>query len=250
LFDRRPNKLVLTEKGRLVLNEVNQILESINRLQNVSSQTSHVSTEKLTIGLGSDLPKFLAPQIASFSQMHPQLQLTIVSKPFQTLSLLLAGTVDVAIGWFPHIPRMVQKKTLFNSRLYLLLPKDHPLTRKRQISLDDTAPFRLILHSSSASARRVVDDAFYRSGIETNNSLEVGTCESIVEYVRRGVGIGFVHDICLPKKVEKEIRSRDMRDELATIEVSIIYRDSITRHSAYQALIETLYAFAKKARHD
>jgi DNA-binding transcriptional LysR family regulator len=66
--------------------------------------------------------------------MHPQLQLTIASKPFQTLSLLLAGTVDLAIGWFPHIPRMVQKRTLFNSRLHLILPKDHPLTRKRQIS--------------------------------------------------------------------------------------------------------------------
>ena len=162
---------------------MSEIVKSIAKLGSISTQTAHASTEKLTIGLGSDLPKFLAPQIASFSQKHPNLQLTIVSKPFQTLSLLLGGTVDVAIGWFPHIPRMIQKRALFNSRLHLILPKDHPLGRKREILLEDTAPFRLILHSSYASARRVVDEAFFRNGIEINNALEVGGCESIVEYV-------------------------------------------------------------------
>jgi DNA-binding transcriptional LysR family regulator len=242
LFERRPNRLVLTEKGRLVLKEVSDILESITKLQSISAQTVHASTEKLTIGLGSDLPKFLAPQIASFSRKHPEVQLTIVSRPFQTLSLLLSGAVDVAIGWFPHIPRMVQKRPLFNSSLHLIVPQDHPLARKKRISLEDTASFRLILHSTSAFARRVVDEVFYRSGIEITNALEVGTCESIVEYVRRGVGIGFVHDICLPKKAEKEIRVRDMRGMVGTVEVAIIYKESIARQPSYHALIESLCA--------
>jgi DNA-binding transcriptional LysR family regulator len=241
LFERRPNKLILTAKGRFVLEEVRQILESISRLEKIASQTSAPSSETLTIALGSDLPKFLAPQIAAFSQKHPHLQLTIVSKPFQTLSLLLGDTVDVAIGWFPHIPRTVQKKSLFNSHLHLILPTNHPLVRKKHISLEDTAGFRLILHSSSASARRVVDEGFYRSGIEISNALEVGTCESIVEYVRRGVGIGFVHDICLPKGVKREIRSREMGDALGTVEVSIIYKESIVHKPSYQALIESFF---------
>ena len=241
LFDRQPNKLILTEKGRFVLKEVNQILELITKLQNIASETSNPTSEKLTIALGSDLPKFLAPQIASFTQQHPQLQMTIISKPFQTLSLLVGDTVDVAIGWFPHIPRTVQKRTLFNSQLFLIIPREHELTRKRNISLEDTARFRLILHSSSAAARRVIDDAFYKTGIEIRNALEVGSCESIVEYVRRGVGIGFVHDICLPTKATQEIRSRDLGDQLGTVEVSIIYKDSISRQPSYQVLIESLY---------
>ena len=73
------------------------------------------------------------------------------------------------------------------------------------------------------------------------NALEVGTCESIVEWVRRGVGIGLVHDICLPKRAEKEIRSRDMGDKVGAVEVAIIYKYSIARQASYQALIEGLY---------
>jgi DNA-binding transcriptional LysR family regulator len=251
LFDRRPNKLVLTHRGRAVLKDVSQILDLISKLQTVSHQSSSASAEKLTIGLGSDLPKFLAPQIASFTQRHPQLQLTIVSKPFQTLSLLLGGTVDVAIGWFPYIPRMVQKKTLFNSQVHLIVPNGHSLTKKRRISLEDTAQNRIVLHPSNASVRRVVEEAFYRSGVEIGNVLEVGTCESIVEYVRRGVGIGFVHDICLPIRFESEVRSYNMSDKLGTIEVSIIYRESIAKQPSYHALIESLSSprISLKTRH-
>jgi DNA-binding transcriptional LysR family regulator len=240
LFDRHPNKLVLTDKGRILLNEVSQILDSLMKLQEVASQAPHVTSEKLTIALGSDLPKLLAPQIAAFSQKHPRLQLTIVSKPSETLSLLLAGTVDVAIGWFPQIPRTLQKKTLFNSKLYLIFPANHSLASKKKILLDDVAAFPLILPSSRAAARRVVDSGFYSSGIEIKNVLEVGTCESILEYVRRAIGIGFVHDICLPKDGAKDIRSYDMGTELGTIEVSLVYKESILSQSSYKALIDSL----------
>lgn len=239
LFDRHPNKLVLTDKGRILLNEVSRILDSLTKLQDVASQAPHVASEKLTIALGSDLPKFLAPKIAVFSQKHPHLQFTIVSKPSETLSLLLAGTVDVAIGWFPQIPRTLQKKTLFDSKLYLIFPANHFLAGKKKIFLDDVAAFPLILPSSRAAARRVVDSGFYSSGIEIKNVLEVGTCESILEYVRRDIGIGFVHDICLPKDGAKDIRSYDMGNELGTIEVSLIYKESILRQSSYQALIDS-----------
>ena len=245
LFERHPNRLVLTDRGRSLLNEVSHILDSVTKLQDEAAQAPEAPSEKLTIGLGSDLPKFLAPQIASFSQKHPRLQLTIVSKPSETLSLLLAGSVDLAIGWFPQIPRTLQKKTLFNSRLYLIFRADHFLASKKNILLDDVAAFPLILPSSRVAARRVVDSGFYSRGVEIKNVLEVGTCESILEFVRRDIGIGFVHDICFPKADAKDIRSYDMGNELGTIEVSLVYKESILSQSSYQALIDS---FCKPGR--
>jgi LysR family transcriptional regulator, low CO2-responsive transcriptional regulator len=239
LFERHPNKLVLTAKGRILLDEVSRILESLTTLQDLASQAPPAAAEKLTIALGSDLPKFLAPQIAAFSQENPRLQLTIVSKPSETLSLLLAGTVDLAIGWFPQIPRTLQKKTLFNSRLYLIFPATHSLASRRKINLEDVAAFPLILPSSRVAARRIVDSGFYSNGVEIKNVLEVGTCDSILEFVRRNIGIGFVHDICFPKNGAKDIRSHDMGNELGTIEVSLVYKESIRSQPSYQALIDS-----------
>jgi LysR family nitrogen assimilation transcriptional regulator len=239
LFERHPNKLVITDKGRILLDQVSQILDSLTTLQDLASQAPPAAAEKLTIALGSDLPKFLAPQIAAFSQKNPGIQLTIVSKPSETLSLLLAGSVDVAIGWFPQIPRTLQKRTLFNSSLYLIFPAKHSLVYRKKIDLKDVAAFPLILPSSRVAARRIVDSGFYSNGVEVKNVLEVGTCESILEFVRRDIGIGFVHDICFPKNRVKDIRCYDMGKELGTIEVSLVYKESIRNQRSYQALIDS-----------
>jgi DNA-binding transcriptional LysR family regulator len=240
LFDRYPNKVILTEKGRLLLDEANHVFEALERLKEAVSQTPQTDSGTLTIALGSDLPKFLAPQIAAFSHKYPRLRMTIISRPSETLSLLIEGAVDVAIGWFPKVPRALQKRTLFNSKMHLIFPRNHPLSRKRNLSLTDIAAFRLILHASSAAARRVIDSGFHRNGIEVENVLEVGTCEAITEFVRLGLGVGFVHDICLPKEREKTIGSLDMSGKLDAIEVSLIYKKSTARKPSYQALIESL----------
>jgi DNA-binding transcriptional LysR family regulator len=75
--------------------------------------------------------------------------------------------------------------------------------------------------------------------VEIKNVLEVGTCDAILEFVRRNIGIGFVHDICFPKNGAKDIRSYDMENELGTIEVSLVYKESIRSQPSYQALIDS-----------
>jgi hypothetical protein len=45
----------------------------------------------------------------------------------------------------------------------------------------------------------------------------------------------------LPKRAEKEIRSRDMGDKVGAVEVAIIYRYTIARQASYLALIDGLY---------
>jgi DNA-binding transcriptional LysR family regulator len=240
LFHRYPNRLILTEHGRLLLNKASRVFEAMTQFEETASQAPQTDSELLTIALGSDLPKFLAPQIAAFSRSHPRLRMTIISRPSETLSLLLEGAVDVAIGWFPKVPRALQKRTLFDSKMYLVFPRNHPLSRKQNVSLADIASFRLILHARTAAARRVVDSRFHDNGIEIDNMLEVGTCEAIATFVRLGVGIGFIHDICLPKRRDRSMGWVDMSPKLGTLEVSLVYKKSTASRSSYQALIQSL----------
>jgi LysR family transcriptional regulator, low CO2-responsive transcriptional regulator len=240
LFHRRPNKLTLTERGQLLLNEATHVFEAVTRLEGAVYNDRSAYVGKLKIAVGSDLPKFFVPRIAAFSQKHPRLKITMLSRPSaEALSLLLEGAVDVAIGWFPKVPRGIQKARLFSSQMRLVVPSNHPLSRKKRISLSDVARFRIILHTSTAAARRIVDSAFHTNGIEMDNSLEVGTCESIIDFVQLGLGIGFVHEICLPAERTK-IRSIDMRREFGSIDVSIIYKKATAAQPSYRMLINAL----------
>lgn len=240
LFTRRSNRLFLTEQGRVVLNEARHVFEALTKFKEAISVEPQIYSGKLTISVGTDLSKFFAPRVAAFSQKHPALRITVLSRPSaEALSSLLEGAVDVAIGWFPKVPRGIQKRPLLHSTMHLIIPNDHPLSRKKKPSLREVAGTRVILHRGRAAARRLIDSSFHESGIELDNILEVEICESIIEFVRLGIGVGFVHAICLPKPVNL-FRSLDMRREFGTIEISMIYRRSLMSQPSYQAFIDTL----------
>ena len=110
LFERHPNKLILTRKGEALLNETTRVFDALTRLQEVASQGAGLPSGKLTIAVGSDMPKYFAPQIAAFSHKHPGLRITILSRHAgEALPLLTDGTVDVAIGWFSKCPQRFKK---------------------------------------------------------------------------------------------------------------------------------------------
>jgi DNA-binding transcriptional LysR family regulator len=248
LFDRHPNKLILTQTGAVLLKQAGAILEACGKLLDSASKGSHGYSEKLTIAFGSDLPKHFAPRIAAFSQSHPDLRLTILSRyPREAVPLLADGAIDAAVGWFAKVPSHIQKQSLFTSRMQLISPPGHPLAHKKKLPLADIANYRLVLHTGPTPTRKLVDAALSRHGIEVENILEAGTCDTIMEFVELGLGIGFVHDTCLLRQARK-LQSVDMTSDVGTMEVSVIYRKSAAAKPLHRSLIDALIVRRNPAR--
>jgi hypothetical protein len=70
--------------------------------------------------------------------------------------------------------------------------------------------------------------------------VEVVTCEAILNYIRLGVGVGFVHHSCLPVQRDRSILWREMTAEFGTLDVSIVYKQSVVITPACGALIDAL----------
>jgi DNA-binding transcriptional LysR family regulator len=240
LFDRYPNKLVLTQTGTVLLKQTAAILEALSKLQESATKGSLGYSEKLTIALSSDLPKHFAPRIAAFSQSHPDLRLTVLSRyPREAVPLLTDGAIDAAVGWFAKVPPDIQKQSLFTSRMHLIFPPRHPLAHKKKLALADITNYRLVLHTGPTPTRKLVDAALSRHGIESENILEAGTCDTIMEFVELGLGIGFVHDTCL-RRQSRKLQSVDMTSDVGTMEVSVIYRRSAAAKLLQRSLIDAL----------
>jgi DNA-binding transcriptional LysR family regulator len=240
LFERHPNSLVLTERGTILLKQTGIILDQLKRLEDSATKGSHAYSGPLTIALGSDLSKYFAPRIAAFSHTHPNLRMTILSRyPREALPLLTEGSIDVAIGWFSKVPPDVQKQSLVLSKMRLVFPPNHPLAHEKKLSLLDISKYRLILHTSPTPTRKLVDAALNRRGIEPENILEAGTCDTIMEFVELGLGVGFVHDTCLLRQ-RRRLQSVNMTGEFETMEVSVIYRKAGVAKALHQSLISAL----------
>lgn len=248
LFDRYPNKLVLTQTGAVLLKQTGVILDALSKLQDSATKGSDGYSEKLTVAFSSDLPKHFAPRIAAFSQSHPDLRLTILSRyPREAVPLLSDGTIDAAVGWFAKVPPDIQKQSLFTSRMHLIFPPRHPLAHKKKLSFADIASYRLVLHTSPTPTRKLVDAALSRYGLEAEHILEAGTCDTIIEFVELGLGIGFVHDTCLLRQ-SRRLQSIDMTSDVGTMEVSVIYRKSAAAKSLHRSLIDALLVRSNPTR--
>jgi len=239
LFDHYPNKLVLTRQGQVFAIELRQLFDGLEKAVTALSMRSSDYSEKITISLGSDISKLFIPKIAHLIQTHPQLRIALLLRPStETLSLVTQGDADLGIGRFLRLPRGICKRKLFADSICLIIPSQHPLSKRNRISLQDLSDCRLFLLTRSSGTRRTIDSLFVQNSINLENIIEVSNCHAAMEFVSRGLGIGLVHRVCLPTAIKKQVRVLDMSKLFGKVEVSLIYRSSSHLTLTHEALIK------------
>jgi DNA-binding transcriptional LysR family regulator len=238
LFHHLPNKLLITEQGHLFLQEITRVLEALEKAKAaVSKQTDDLSG-KVSLSMGSDIAKYFAPRIAQLIKHQPRLALSILARPSrETLSLVLGGEVDLGIGRFKSTPRGIHREKLLENGVWLVVPRNHALSRRHNIGLKDLAAFRIITLTRNSETRKMVDAVFHRNRIELEKMLEVGTCQSAIDFVRLGLGVALVHDTCVVGEQRSKVHFMEMSNLFGKGEVSLIYRSNGLITPAQRALI-------------
>jgi DNA-binding transcriptional LysR family regulator len=111
--------------------------------------------------------------------------------------MLRADEVDFAVGSLLEVPDDILYTPLFNYEPMLITAMDHPLVKLTRVTLEDIAPYGLILPPQFLSTLRRVSEVFRQHGLEYKVRLEVGGWEVIKRYVEEGLGISIVTSICL-----------------------------------------------------
>ena len=89
---------------------------------------------------------------------------------------------------------------LFTYPTVLITPRNHPLTALGDVTLDDIAPYGLILPPRHLSTWRIVDIVFQQHKVEYRVNIEAGGWEVIKRYVARGLGVSIVSSICMTEE--------------------------------------------------
>jgi DNA-binding transcriptional LysR family regulator len=247
LFEHRPNKLVLTDKGRVLVREVKNVFDALSKMRVALGAKGDGYEETIAIAFGRNRARAFAPQIAAFKKQYPRLRISIHSKTSsEAIAMLIEGGLDLGISSLPRVPRGIQKRKLLDNKLHLIFSKTNALANKRSISLAQVADQPVVLHPRGVTTRKIIDAGFAAQGIDLENILEVGHCESIIEFVRVGLGVGFVHGTCLPTLDRRNIGWYDMTELFEHMELSLIYRKSSALKPMHRVLLETLTQSAKE----
>jgi DNA-binding transcriptional LysR family regulator len=233
LFDHRPNRLKLTHHGSILLKDTNAILEAVERATETLTHPVRSYEGNILIAISADLARFAAPVISAFANKHPNLSITILARRTrESLSLVLSGEIDMAIGFFPRVPRGISKKALLDSDVTLLVPQFHPLARQRTPSLSQAFDFRVI------TRRLILDDMILprKASIYLPNIIAVDTCQLAMDFVELQQGVGLVHGFCARADKRKKLRHIDMSHYFDRNPASLIMRSNAILGPAASAL--------------
>jgi DNA-binding transcriptional LysR family regulator len=247
LFDHGPNKLTLTEDGRVFLEQVQRILEDLDNSLSLLHEKKGVCAGSISVALGTDMTFFLAPAIAAFVKDNPLVRLSLLARPSpDVLGLVMRNQANIGIGRYGSLPKTVKKIPLLRSGLVAIYPGDHPASLRRRLSLPDLASYELILLTSQSATRHAVNQVFFNSGLEIKTVIEAGTCFAIKEYVSLGLGVGLVHDTCMAGRNEPRLKMSDVSHLFGKSEILLIHREKKNFSLPHTRFVEAITRMKNK----
>jgi DNA-binding transcriptional LysR family regulator len=208
LFDRQPNRLVLTATGARFLQQVDAVFRQAE--QAVRSLASAPEAPRLAVTVGSDYIEYFADRIHRFLEANPATRFTLrTEKSADALVALEKGEVDLSIGTFPPLPKTLRRVVLAETTMALTFdPAASPPARVRDRL--DFARQRVMVPPASSQARKLLERHLGDRLATAESVIEVPTCAAAVDFVRMGVGIALVHAQCLEAIRPDHLHSIDL----------------------------------------
>lgn len=195
LFDRLPRRVALTPLGEQLLVHARRALAEIADARRCAEDAAGDICGPLAIGAIPTITPFLMPRLlARYEKTFPRVQLRVVDDVTDVLMRQLElGQIDLAIlSSVDPIPPSIHVETICREPLMLMLPANHPLTRRRVIPWASLAHERfLALHAVHCLAGQV-SSLCDRRGVHPPIILHGAHLATLASMVSAGLGLSLV----------------------------------------------------------
>ena len=251
LFDRMGNKIRLTGAGEKLLQHGKEMLAKADQITEEMDGIRGLEIGKLSVG-ASFIPaaSFVPLAIQVFKNQYQGINLHLKVDRSRGLEKdLLEGKIDVAIlSHPPESPHLVGKAHR-DEDIVIIGPPNHPLAKKRSVSLEALAKEPFIVSKEVGHNRASIEQAFAEKGLSLQVIMEVdvsyGTRDAIITAVANGIGFGVNH-MC---QVEGDVKLGRL-SVLKVPELKLKRIMHITIHNSRKSslLVEAFINFLEKYR--
>jgi DNA-binding transcriptional LysR family regulator len=193
LTEQLGKKIFLTEAGREVLHASQAITARLNDLQHNLAQLRSIDTGRLNIASTSTVNAVATDILARFRGRHPGVSIHLdVSNRAEVLDQLVGNRIDLAImGQVPDGLGLEATRFMDNPLVVIAAP-DHPLARKKRISVRELATESFLVREAGSGTRGAMERFFAARGLEIRSSMEMSSNEAIKQAVQAGLGLGIL----------------------------------------------------------
>jgi DNA-binding transcriptional LysR family regulator len=208
LVKRGARGIRLTDAGRALVEHSDGILARVAAAEQELEAIAGLRGGRVRLASFATAGATLVPlAIARFSRQHPAVELSLVeAEPEIALARLKNGELDVAMTFdYSSLPRSyyeeqredVELLHLLDDPMYVALPVDHPLARRRTIRLADLAGESWIQGDVHGTCGNMQIAACEAAGFEPRIAFQAEDYNVVQGLVAAGVAISLIPELAL-----------------------------------------------------
>jgi len=244
LFERHGPRLLLTAEGESLYNLALPLVQGFDHLHDdFRAQQSHLSLGKLSIAAEESTMLYTLPEpVKKFMTDYSEVRLNCLTvRGKSALELVMSDEVDLAVVSLLEVPDTVNYTPFISYPPVLLTPLDHPLAKRKSVSILDVQGCDLILPPSESSSGRLLKMLFGLNGIDYKVVIEASGWEVIKNYVALGLGITVATQICIGDHDKDKIAIIPLKQKYPDRKFGVLTRKGKALSLATQRFIEVLY---------
>lgn len=245
LFDRTTRQVRLTQAGEAMresairaLREVERATSQVRSIQDRDMGTVSVAAPPLLAA------KLLVPVARQLQQAHPGLQVRILDVPTSEIEpLLRTGQVDLGVGTPHQSDGSMEVHSLLKGPLFVLLPRQHPLAKRRAVPLALLAQEPLVVQLRGSPLRDELEALFVRHEFEPKVAAEAAQLGTLISMVEAGFGVSVMPCYAPILENVQNTVARPLEAAGASSEVAMIHEADHPLSPAAEAFLEVTQRF-------
>lgn len=195
LVVRSTRQVRLTTAGKVFLNKAKAALEAVDAAREAVTAVQGLRRGSLSIGTMQSLPAFLdlPSLIEQFHAQHPGVEVRLCQGgASQLLEKVRSGRLDLAFLPLSEPSPDVETTMIACEALVIACAPDHPLAGRVDVPLSALRDQPFVDFELDWGTRKLIDRGFTEAGIERHIAFEVSDLDTLLELVRRGLGIALL----------------------------------------------------------
>lgn len=228
LFQRSGKRLVPTVAAHTLYNHAVPLLEGMERAREALRGFRGQSARSLAIGVLQTVNASLVPHLVErlhAAQPHVQVRIYELSG-VEIERRLLAGQLDIGIGFLPPRQPALHGVELYPDELQLVIPEDHPLREFKKVSLAQAAELPMLLLGEEFRARQIWQEQLAAIGRRPRVQAELNHMSGILDSLPHSRFATVLPGRARQLHSHKELLWKPLSEPRIPLSVGLVYRDA------------------------
>ena len=205
LFDRSSKGGRLTEAGTILLDYAERLTRLKDEAEGAVRELQELRRGRVVIGVNEAAVHVLLPIVVQFRQEYPRAQVEMRrAHSRQIPGEVLNRSLDFGLVTFPPGERGLVSVPLGVDELVMLTHPQHPLARRRQVTMEEFGRQTIIAHNDPSPRRERVLRLFEQKHAPINIQMSLPSLDGIKRAVEMNLGVALLPRRCALSEIARK----------------------------------------------